>query len=147
MAKLNTSERWIPLTPAWLGNREQDAPFRVEVKRLSVAELDAMREAWAAMREERYATARQLADFFGGRVRGPVGDLEVNGEAVKDLAGLFAIAAPHESLLFEGGLAVELMGMVEGVNLLEEGARGNSERRPGGSGTTGTAATPEAATP
>lgn len=146
MAKLNTSDRWIPLTPSWLGNRDQAAPFRVEVKRLPVAELDAMREAWATMRESRYATGEALDIFFAGKVRGPIGEVEVDGKPV-NLRGMFEIAATNESLLFEGGLAVELVSMIEGVNVLEEGARGNSERRPGGSGSTGTAATPEAATP
>lgn len=125
MAKLNTSDRWIPLTPSWLGNREQDAPFRVEVKRLTVAELDAAREAWGVLRDGKYASAQALADFFAGKVRGPIGEVEVNGEVVKDLAALLAIAAPTESLLFEGGLATELMSMVEGVNVIEDGARGN----------------------
>lgn len=124
MAKLSLRDRWFTLPPRWLDNREQEAPFQVRVRRLSKGELDAFRERTAELLRGGKRTAAELLEHFDGVVQGPIGGLEIDGEEVKDLAGLMAVAA-RESLVLPGNLAEDLVSLVLGTNLLSEEAAGN----------------------
>lgn len=132
MPTLSLKERWFHFTPAWLKNRElrpPEKPFRVLIKRLTKAEIEAFRRQGAEITSKVKVTADELVALFGPVVQGPIGQLEVEVEdgVVEEVASierLCAIAA-RECPILEDSLACELVSAVIALNDLSEEAAGN----------------------
>jgi hypothetical protein len=94
------------------------------VKRLTVAELEAFREAAPSILHKVRVTPEELHGLFAGVVDGPVGSLDINETEVVDLPGLLAFAA-LECPMLDGSLADELFAAVTAINSLSADAAGN----------------------
>lgn len=71
--------RWKKLVPKWEGNDLDPDPFRVEVRRLSIAEREEFRERLANATE----SGESMGTILGSYVRGPIGELSFDGEPFK----------------------------------------------------------------
>lgn len=122
MATLSLKARWHVRTPEWSGNREADAPFKLKVRRLTVAEFDSFKATVNELGGQ--PTAADLAAAFAGIVEGPVSELVIDGEAVADVLGLMRCAV-LDGLWAEDGLFLELFRTVLQVNTVAPEQSGN----------------------
>lgn len=135
MASLSSYET---RTPRWLGNDRQEEPFRLEIKRLTVSELRAFLSRNHALRARgESATAADIRDLFAPVVRGPIGNLTIEGETVTDLGRLLEIASLELST-FEDNLIAEILTMISEVNRLDKLTLGESRGSHGSGSTTRT---------
>ena len=108
-----TLTRWKKHTPAWLDNREQPHPFAVEVKRATWGERKdflAALDASASLPEDQRADA--LVAAFAPLLRGPVGDLVIDGERIGSTEALVRVALSEPNV--PGNLFAELLDLVLG---------------------------------
>lgn len=122
--------RWQKRVPKWLGNDQAAEPFAVEIKRVTEGELRGFFAALTDLDQDR--SPGKLVEIFSPVVRGPKGQLTVDGEEVTDLRGLLAAGAdefsPTDSLLGE------LVRLVQEVNGLGKATPSASGPQPGGAG-------------
>jgi hypothetical protein len=149
---LSTKHRFNTMRPSWAGNDAAPAPFEVKVARRSKADLEEWDRRTQEFRQKSH-DARELAAHLEGFLSGPFtfeGRMSVDGVVVVDgdLEGLLSAArADRESLYLRDNLWPELVALVFTANVLNERAAGESERRLGGAGTTGSPTATTAAPP
>lgn len=114
-----TLTRWRKIVPKWLGNAESPAPFAVEVKRQTWGER---RDFLATLQNDAASEDEKIA-MLASCIRGPLGDLVIDGERVASTEDLIrlALAEPGD----DGNLFSELVGAV-----LEGSALGKAMAQP-----------------
>ena len=135
-----TLSRWKKYTPKWLGNAESPQPFSVEVKRATWGE----RRAFLLSLQAEDATDETRAAMFLPLLRGPIGDLVIDGERVSTIERLVQIALDEPN--DDGNLFAELVGAVLDGSALGKAMREPSVLASGGSGTSAAEEAPPAPT-
>jgi hypothetical protein len=137
--------RWSkPIPPKWLGNDQDPQGFTLRYKRMSEGELRALRDALIALRENKDASAADLAAALKPYVQGPKAPdgapvaLVVDGHEVRDgdfeallKVGLDDGPGVHTALNQE-----VITTLMREVNGLTGAAEGESEGSRGGASTT-----------
>jgi len=132
--------RWRKYVPRWLGNAESAEPFAVEVKRATWGERKAFLEAV----QDDKATDEAKAAMFLPLVRGPIGELLIDGQRVGTIEQLVQIAL--EETADEGNLFAELVEAILEGSALGKAMRELSAPASGGRGTSAPEAVPLAPT-
>lgn len=149
MPRLNKAARRNIGYPDWADNQRSEDPFSVRVKPLSSDEFSAFTAAISELQGRASATAGDFAKVLGSCIEGPFTrePLFVDDAFVPQgdlLAFIEATGAANESTQLRGNLIAELVFYVAGTVGLNRRQAGESERRPGGGGTSPTSSTPSA---
>lgn len=130
-----TLTRWRKYVPRWLGNAESADPFAVEVKRATWGERRAFIEA---LRDDKADEAARV-EMFSALLRGPMGDLVIDGERITTIEQLVKLALAETD--DPGNLFAELVEAILEGSALGKAMRELSAPASGGRGTSA----PEAA--
>lgn len=112
-----TLTRWKRYVPSWLDNASSPEPFALEVRRATWGErrafVAALQTADGLPESER---AAHLVAAFLPLVRGPIGDLVVDGERIGTTDALLRVALDEPNVA--GNLFTELVDAVLGESTL-----------------------------